>query len=85
MLPLHLCMPLLLILMINFKMANALQFSIVENCMHPLLDDKDLKKQITVEHIRKTLEAFGQKVEVKVKNINIFMSVYYWKNGIFLI
>ena len=31
--------------------------------------DKDLKKQITVEHIRKTLESFGQKVEVKVKNI----------------
>jgi len=31
--------------------------------------DKDLKKQITVEHIKKTLESFGQKVEVKVKNI----------------
>ena len=31
--------------------------------------DPSVKKEITVEHIRKTLESFGQKVEVKIKNI----------------
>lgn len=31
--------------------------------------DPNVKKEITVEHIRKTLESFGQKVEVKIKNI----------------
>ncbi len=28
-----------------------------------------LKKSITVDHIKKTFETFGQKVEVKVKNV----------------
>ncbi len=31
--------------------------------------DSSLKKSITVDHIRKTFNAFGQKVEVKVKNV----------------
>ena len=31
--------------------------------------DSSLKKSITVDHIKKTLNAFGQKVEVKVKNV----------------
>ena len=31
--------------------------------------DSSLKKTITVDHIRKTFSAFGQKVEVKVKNV----------------
>ena len=31
--------------------------------------DPSVKKEITVEHIKKTLETFGQKVEVKIKNI----------------
>lgn len=31
--------------------------------------DPNVKKEITVEHIKKTLETFGQKVEVKIKNI----------------
>lgn len=28
-----------------------------------------LKKSITIDHIKKTFETFGQKVEVKVKNV----------------
>jgi len=31
--------------------------------------DNSLKKSITVDHIKKTFDAFGQKVEVKVKNV----------------
>jgi hypothetical protein len=31
--------------------------------------DNSLKKSITVDHIKKTFNAFGQKVEVKVKNV----------------
>lgn len=31
--------------------------------------DTSVKKEITIEHIKKTLETFGQKVEVKIKNI----------------
>lgn len=29
----------------------------------------DIEKHVTVDHIRKTFDTFGQKVEVKVKNI----------------
>jgi len=31
--------------------------------------DNSLKKSITVDHIKKTFNTFGQKVEVKVKNV----------------
>lgn len=31
--------------------------------------DSSLKKSITIDHIKKTFDAFGQKVEVKVKNV----------------
>ena len=31
--------------------------------------DSSLKKSITVDHIKKTFNAFGQRVEVKVKNV----------------
>ena len=31
--------------------------------------DNSLKKSITVDHIKKTFNAFGQRVEVKVKNV----------------
>lgn len=30
---------------------------------------EDVKKSVSVDHIRKTFETFGQKVEVKVKNV----------------
>jgi len=32
-------------------------------------DIDSVKKKITVDHIKKTFESFGQKVEVKVKNV----------------